>query len=158
MGDDLLQAGLQADRGCFQPSVGGAVQLAQGRKAGGRGEGVPAERPALVHGAERGHARLIRSELAPNMPTGRPPPMTLPKHHEGRDHPRVLGGAEVLESHPEPGDHLVEELAAWCRTERSQAVRRPSRNLGAGGTSPMLAATGSTVTTATSSDTSGTSL
>ena len=41
---------------------------------------------------------------------------------------------------------------------RSQAARSPSRNPGTGATRPMLAATGSTMTQATASSISGTTL
>ncbi len=42
--------------------------------------------------------------------------------------------------------------------DASQAARNPSRKPGAGATSPMLAATGSTMTQATSASSSGTTL
>ena len=70
----------------------------------------------------------------------------LAEHREvGRDAVAALraGGTE-----PEAGDHLVadQERAGGACTGRARRVRKPS----IGGTRPMLAATGSTITAASS--------
>ena len=83
-----------------------------------------------------------RSRLPPTAASGRPPPITLPKHAQVGPHPVPAGGAVAAEA--EARDHLVEDRAA--RRPRRRPRRSPSRKPGAGGTRPMLAATGSTIT------------
>ncbi len=95
----------------------------------------------------------IISAVAPNMPTGSPPPMTLPKHQTSGTTPVVSVAPPTATRKP-----VMTSSNSSRAPAASHAFRRPSRKPGAGGTRPMLAATGSTQTTATSSVISGTSL
>ena len=74
-------------------------------------------------------------------PTGNPPPTILPRIvRSGRHAVELLGAAT---GHPEAGHHLVEDRAAHRAASASR--RSASRKPGAGGTHPMLPATGSTM-------------
>ena len=85
-------------------------------------------------------------------------------HHErfdGKGYPDRLTGTEI----PLAARIVaIADVYDALRSRRvykpalSHAARSPSRKPGAGGTRPMLAATGSTITQATSSLTSGTTL
>ena len=95
---------------------------------------------------------MISAE-APKAPMGRPPPITLPKHHTSGRTPNHSAAPPRASRKP-----VITSSNNSSAPARSQAARSPSRNPAAGATRPMLAATGSTHTTATVSSSSGTAL
>ena len=90
---------------------------------------------------------------APKAPTGSPPPITLPKH-------QMLGWTPYHCAAPpaQSRNPVITSSKSSRAPTASQAARSPSRKPGRGATSPMLAATGSTQTTATRSSSSGITL
>ena len=79
--------------------------------------------------------------------------MTLPKHHRSGVTP------DQPVAPPGPSRKPVITSSKMSRAPAaSQAARSPSRNPGAGATRFMFAATGSTITQATRSSSSGTTL
>ena len=116
--------------------------------------GFPDRVPAWYTGAERAPGCDMTSAEDPKAPTGRPPPMTLPKHHTSGVTPDHSVAPPTAEA--EPGDDLVEQQQGADAVALGAQARPGTRR--AGGTSPMLAATGSTQTTATVSSRSGTTL
>ena len=115
--------------------------------------GFPDKRARPGTRARPGPARTGRPRRPPKAPTGRPPPITLPKHHRsGRTPDEAMAPPSPIRNPVMTSSNTSSAPAA------SHAARSPSRNPGAGGTRPMLAATGSTITQATRSSSSGTTL
>src|SRR6185312_1231827 len=94
-----------------------------------------------------------RSPRPPTAPTGNPPPITLPKHHRSGDTP------DQTVAPPGPiRNPVITSSKMSSAPAASHAARSPARKPGAGGTRFMFAATGSTITQATSSSSAGTTL
>ena len=89
----------------------------------------------------------------PTAPMGRPPPITFPKHVRSGRMSYFPCAPPVPKRNP-----VITSSKTSSAPTRSHSARSPSRNPGAGATSPMLAATGSTNTAATSSSRVGTTL
>ena len=103
--------------------------------------GFPDSVPAWYTGPS-GASAAMTSARPPKAPMGRPPPMTLPKQREvGRDAETLLAPRPTPRRNP-----VITSSKISSAPTRSHAARSPSRKPGAGGTRPMLAATGSTIT------------
>ena len=114
--------------------------------------GFPDRVPAWYTPPNGARCSMI-SQRPPKAPTGRPPPITLPKHHRS--------GWTLNHSEAPPlarRNPLITSSKTSKAPAASQARRRPSRKPSAGATRPILAATGSTTTAATVSSSSGTTL
>ena len=114
--------------------------------------GFPDKVPAWYTGPSGAMFDMIAAD-APKAPTGRPPPMILPKHHTSG----VTPDQPVAPSTPSRKPVMTSSNNRSAPT-RSHSARSPSRKPGTGGTRPMFAATGSTQTTATDSSRVGTTL
>ena len=114
--------------------------------------GFPDSVPAWYTGPI-GASSDMTSRRPPKAPTGKPPPITLPKHHRSGRTPRSSDAPPAPRRNPVMTSSKISSAPA-----RSHAWRSPSRNPATGATSPMLAATGSTMTAATSAPISGTTL
>ncbi len=104
--------------------------------------GFPERVPAWYMGP-RGATMLIISFLPPNAPTGSPPPIIFPRH--------VISGVTPYLSCAPPMPSLKPVMtSSKMRSEPESRVifLSPSRNPSAGGTTPILAATGSSITAA----------
>ena len=95
----------------------------------------------------------MRSRGPPSAASGSPPPITFPKHHRSGCTPTAAVAPPRPRRKPVITSSKIKSAPA-----RSHAARSPSRNPASGATSPMFAATGSTITQATDSSISGTSL
>ena len=105
--------------------------------------GLPASVPAWNTGPS-GDSVSITSRRPPTAPIGRPPPMTLPNV--------VRSGVTSYLAWAPPSSRrnpVITSSNTSSAPTRSHSARSPSRNPAAGATTPMLAATGSTITAAT---------
>ena len=114
--------------------------------------GLPANVPAWKT-LPSGVRFSMTSRRPPTAPIGKPPPITLPK--------QVRSGLTLnrpcAPSVPKRKPVMTSSKTKSAPT-RSQAARSPSRKPGAGATTPIFAATASTMTQATVSSISGTTL
>ena len=150
VGEDVLQPAAEHLGPARQHRVRRVVEVVEGGEPGRRGQRVPRQRARLVHGPERGERRHDLGAAAEGADRQAAADDLAEARQVGGDAEQRLRAAP---GDPEPGDHLVEDQAA--RRRASHSARSPSRNPAAGGTRPMLAATGSTITAATSSSSVG---
>ena len=140
--------------------VAGPGRAAPCRRRGRAARGRPARppwpagcRPACRRGtpARAATASPSRPGGRPTAPIGRPPPITLPNV--------VRSGVTSYLAWAPPASRrnpVITSSKISRAPTRSHSARSPSRNPAAGATTPMLAATGSTMTAATPSSSSGT--
>ena len=95
----------------------------------------------------------MMSRRPPTAPIGRPPPMTFPKQVRSGRTSNFACAPPLPKRKP-----VITSSKMRSAPTRSHSCRRPSRNPGAGATTPMFAATGSTMTAATSFVRRGTTL
>ena len=114
--------------------------------------GFPDKRPSLVHGSL---GRQARQQLGPTTERGQreTAPDDLAEAPQIGNDPEPLGGATRAQPKTVITSSKISSAPA-----ASQAARHPAKNPSAGHTRFMLAATGSTMTQATRSSTSGTTL
>ncbi len=110
--------------------------------------GLPARVPAW-NTVPRGVSVSITSRRPPIAPIGRPPPITLPNAVRSGVTSYLAWAPPVSRRNP-----VITSSKISRAPTRSHSARRPSRNPGCGATTPMLAATGSTMTAATESSSS----
>jgi hypothetical protein len=123
-----------------------------GVPAGAVANGFPESVPAWYTGPS-GASKASTSARPPNAPTGSPPPITFPKHQRSGRTPDQPDAPSSPSRNPVMTSSKINNAPT-----SSQAARRPSRNPTDGATSPMFAATASTMTHATRSSRSGTRL
>ena len=136
------QAFLEAGPQPLEPRIHGRVEQPQRGEPGGHRGRVAGQRPRLVDRAGGRH-QVEQSGPAPVAPTGMPPPMILPSTEVRRDAERACAPPRATRN---PVITSSKTSSVPCRAVSS---RSSSRNPGTGGTTPMFAATGSTITAAT---------
>ena len=127
--------------------VGVVVEQLEHGEPGGGGERVPRQRARLVHGpVRREHGHHVGPAAERRRAAGRRRSPCRSTYRSGRDAEPLLGAAAA---EAEAGDHLVEDQQRAGRVARGPQALEEARRPAA--TRPMLAATGSTMTQATSS-------
>ena len=125
-----------------EAGVGGRRHLAQRRQAGGHGDRVPVVGAAVVDERRRvGSKTAITSARPPTAPTGKPPPMILPRQVRSGGRP-ARGRRRGIPA----GTSAPRRRRAGCRARASpRAGGRGSRG---GGTRPSPRGSASTITAA----------
>ena len=130
----------------------GVEQVERGQAGGGR-QRVPGQRAGLVHGPERRQHAHDVGPAAERADRQAAADHLAEAGEVGADAEQLLGAAA---GDAEAGDHLVEDQQRADAVALGPQALRGTRAPAA--TRPMLAATGSTITQATSSSSSGTTL